>query len=334
MIPANVEVMSFFTFLLRDGVRPYQNFVIDDRRVEGIYFEELPRSAEFAPKKAAGRYYLSSDNRIYKDRVSEFVCCCDEVSAGKVLKRVQRIYDRIYIDEFQDLCGYDLEFVERLFRSSANVTVVTDPRQTIYNTHFSSKNKKFKKEHVIDWLNTRQRGLVEVRECTDCYRSNQQICDFADALYPSMAKTVSRNDTQTGHDGIFAVRRQDVIRYVEERRPIVLRYMRTVDTMNLRAVNIGLSKGRTFDRVLIFPTNQWVKYLKSLDIRDAGDRAKLYVAVTRARFSVAFVLDHVSNDPVVKIWPAMQENSIAGPQKARKKGAQPRRRVTHPSHSG
>jgi DNA helicase-2/ATP-dependent DNA helicase PcrA len=56
--------------------------------------------------------------------------------------------------------------------------------------------------------------------------------------------------------------------------------------------NFGASKGKTFDRVLIYPTKDmldWIndnnKNLKSVV------RAKFYVAITRARFSVGIVYD-------------------------------------------
>jgi hypothetical protein len=55
-------------------------------------------------------------------------------------------------------------------------------------------------------------------------------------------------------------------------------------------MNIGNSKGRTFDRVMIFPTLPMKKYLETKNLDVAGDIAKLYVAVTRARYSVAFVV--------------------------------------------
>jgi hypothetical protein len=45
----------------------------------------------------------------------------------------------------------------------------------------------------------------------------------------------------------------------------------------------------TFDRVLIFPTGPMKAYLKTKDLAKAGDLAKFYVGVTRARYSVTFV---------------------------------------------
>jgi len=63
-------------------------------------------------------------------------------------------------------------------------------------------------------------------------------------------------------------------------------------------MNYGESKGSTFDRVLIYPTEDIVDYLRTGNleyIQAFHTRAKLYVAVTRARYSVAFVLDYESD---------------------------------------
>jgi DNA helicase II / ATP-dependent DNA helicase PcrA len=56
------------------------------------------------------------------------------------------------------------------------------------------------------------------------------------------------------------------------------------------AMNFGISKGMTFDRVLIFPTALMAEWLSpDLDQHIDGSRAKTYVAITRARYSVTFV---------------------------------------------
>jgi hypothetical protein len=57
-------------------------------------------------------------------------------------------------------------------------------------------------------------------------------------------------------------------------------------------MNFGESKGLNFDRVLIFPHGLGKRWLHTGDCRHIkGSRAKLYVGITRARYSVAFVLD-------------------------------------------
>jgi DNA helicase-2/ATP-dependent DNA helicase PcrA len=65
-------------------------------------------------------------------------------------------------------------------------------------------------------------------------------------------------------------------------------------------MNFGAVKGMTFDRTLIFPHGPLKKYLVSGDLKDAGkELAKLYVAVTRARQSTAFVVPDNSGDLIV-----------------------------------
>jgi hypothetical protein len=61
--------------------------------------------------------------------------------------------------------------------------------------------------------------------------------------------------------------------------------------MGLPALNIGLSKGSTYDRALSFPTKPMLAYLRTAEPDPLKAPDRLYVAVTRARHSVAFVVD-------------------------------------------
>lgn len=55
-------------------------------------------------------------------------------------------------------------------------------------------------------------------------------------------------------------------------------------------MNFGVAKGSTFERILIFPTEPMLNYLKDREPKALKSPEDLYVAVTRARFSVAFVV--------------------------------------------
>jgi superfamily I DNA/RNA helicase len=292
-IPRHVTLLSWYSFLLQDGVRPYQTFITsDNRRANSILFQELQQWQRRIAKANADTYFLTKGNDVYRDRVSELVCACDDTSKGLVIKRLAKVYDAIFIDEVQDLAGYDLTLLEKLFRFSIAVTAVGDPRQGTFSTNNSAKNKQFKRSNMINWVTLHQKsGLIEVLERNECYRCNQKICDFADALFPEFGKTKSLNNQITGHDGIFTVKPGQVPKYVSEHKPVVLRWNKSTDTMQFPAMNFGASKGRTYDRVLIFPTKPMLLYLETHDVEKAGDRSKFYVGVTRAKFSVAFVVE-------------------------------------------
>jgi len=289
-IPENIHIQSWFSFLLQECVRPYQNFHYDKERIETILFIE-GKSAPYVSKTAVGKYFFADGNRIYTDKISEFSCICNEKSGGLVINRLSEMYDAIYVDEVQDFAGYDFDILKLLFESKINLMAVGDTRQATFFTNCSPKNSKFKGQNIIclfkEWEKT---GLCIIEERNECYRCNQAICDFADALYPGMPKTISKNDKITGHDGLFLIRKEEIEGYLNEYKPQVLQYRKSQKTVNINPLNFGLSKGKSFSRVLIFPTEGIEYYLKNNKLdANVGDIPKFYVAVTRARHSVAFV---------------------------------------------
>jgi len=228
---------------------------------------------------------------LYRDRAAEFVCGVDDLSDGLVVGRLERIFDCVFIDEVQDLASYDLDLLDKLFDSKMEVICVGDPRQATFSTNRGLKNSKYAGgAGFMKWLKEPGRAKrLTMEERTQSFRCNQSICDFADALYPDLPKTESVDVAATPHDGIFFVSEEEVPEYVTTYAPVVLRYDKRAKTLGLRALNFGASKGRTYDRILIFPTKPMKAYLATNDLSSAGDIAKFYVAVTRARFSVAFV---------------------------------------------
>lgn len=288
VLPGHVTVMGWFTFLLNECARPYQSFVLGETGVMGgLNF--VGQRSRYIPKSKPRYYYLDSGQAVYRDGVSAFAFEANKLSKGMVIDRLSRMYDHIYIDEIQDMAGYDLELLELLMKSPIAVTVVGDPRQATFVTNNAAKNKQFKGSGIVEWLGKRTK-LCHIENRVESYRCNQDICNFADDLYPELARTISKNTEITGHDGIFKIKKSDVQEYVEQYAPVVLRWDKRADTCGLDAMNMGTSKGSTFDRVLIFPTKPMISFYQTRDFNQAGDRAKLYVAVTRAKYSATFVM--------------------------------------------
>lgn len=286
--PAHIEVWPWYTFLLRELARPYQRALIS-WRIEGIHWAK-GKSAKFAREDDISAFYFN-DKLIYSDKIAKFICECDKVSGGAVMQRLKQRFDRIYIDEVQDMVGYDLDLLERMLRSNVKLTLVGDHRQATLRTNNSSKNRGMSGILVVkkfaDWKGGK---LCSVSYETHTYRCQQSIVDLADTLFPGEPATVSKNKERTGHDGIFWLPANEVGAYMERYSPQVLRRSVTTDCMGYRAINYGASKGMTFKRVLIFPHKLAEKWLVSGDISHvAGSAALLYVGITRARHSVAFV---------------------------------------------
>jgi DNA helicase-2/ATP-dependent DNA helicase PcrA len=301
-IPSRIEVMTWFTFLLHELARPYRR-ELHDHRIEGIHWVE-GRSARFTPRRNFSGYYFSSGHLIYSDKISEFVCECNRLSDGAVMHRLRQRFDQIIIDEVQDLAGYDLELVEVMLRAGIALTMVGDHRQATFATNNSRKNKAFSGARIIEkFRQWEKQEIVTLTYQYDTHRCNQEIANLADSLFPKEPRTNSRRHDRTGHDGIFLVRHSEVDTYVRDYRPQVLRLDIKTDCHSLSAMNFGESKGLSFDRVIIFPHGLGESWLKTGDCRHIeGSRAKLYVGITRARHSVAFVLDGSAAIPNVRYY--------------------------------
>lgn len=286
-IPPNIQVMGWFSFLISQCAKPYQRAVTGEPLfISGLNFKgQRPRFVG----RTDPRYYFDSNNALYRNAVSDFVCDLNSATKGAVVSRLERVYDHVLVDEVQDLVGYDLDVLDLLMESEMAVTLVGDPRQYTYQTNGLNRNKKYQGMGLVDWFAERSDLCqLELRACS--YRCNQAICDFADSVYPSMPATTSIDVETTGHDGIFLVPESEVLSYVAQHSPQVLRHDKNSNTAGLPAMNIGRSKGSTFDRVLIFPTKPMLGFLKDGDASNLKAPARLYVAATRARFSTAFVV--------------------------------------------
>ena len=264
VVPTNVHLVGWYTFLLRDGIRPYQHSVLNEvGLVRGLNFEG--QKQRFA-RKTDPSYFLDRHADVFRDGLADFVCTANRASEGAVIRRLEALYDQIYVDEVQDLVGYDLDVLDLLFSSRMSVTVVGDPRQHTLSTSNVPKNKKYRGAGFSDWLDERA-DLCTREDRVESVRCNQPICDFASGLFPEFAPLVSAGDTDTGHDGVFKVSLLDVQEYYERHRPVVLRDRRTTDTFGLPAMNIGVSKGSTFDRVLIVPTGPCDSTSRTMTLR-------------------------------------------------------------------
>jgi DNA helicase-2/ATP-dependent DNA helicase PcrA len=291
-IPQNVDVVTWFAFLLHECARPYQRSVYPKRRVKTIHFP-TGRSPYYASYSDTEKYYFRNGDEIYSDKISRFVIDCETNSNGLVTQRLANIYDEIFIDEFQDLSGWDLSLLEVFLQYGIRMMIVGDPRQYIYATNHSAKNKQFRGMGVLDLVCKWQASnLCQIETLASNYRCNQEICDFANRLFPNMENMESHNSTTTDHDGMFVLSENNVHEYVMRFSPVLLRYDINANTYGYPALNFGSSKGLEFERVLIIPHGPIKKYLQKGDVKDVEKALeKFYVAITRAKHSVAFLYD-------------------------------------------
>jgi DNA helicase-2/ATP-dependent DNA helicase PcrA len=315
-IPANVVVMTWFSFLITHGIKPFQGGLFDFP-VKGMLLVSnrsglRARNKEGKPiywgEEHFTKYYFDSHHHIYSDKLSKLVVRCNEKSDGNVVDRISRVFRHIFVDEVQDLAGYDLDILVEFFKSSARVLLVGDPRQVTYLTHHEAKYGKYADGKLVQFLNEKlpKKLSVEIDAETlnTSHRNSAAICSLASKLYPDMKQSVActckecRGNELAGA-GIIIVRRADYTRYIEIYLPVQLRDKVTSAGVDKRfpIMNFGESKGRGFDRVVILPTGPMLKWLRNVDEELAPQtRARFYVALTRARHSVALVADWHNDD--------------------------------------
>src|SRR5205823_2378342 len=121
------------------------------------------RSTKGVAQTDTRRYYFAGGESIYQDKIAEFIIRCEEASGSRVTAGLRQIYTDVFIDEFQDLAGWDLDLVELMFRSGIRVTLVGDPRQHIYSTNPSPKNKQYLGIEVVNLVEKWEKsGLCQI----------------------------------------------------------------------------------------------------------------------------------------------------------------------------
>ncbi len=307
VIPSNVEIMTWHSFLLQHCIRPFRS-VVYPRRIERIDFDAKITNYKI-PESNTRAFYFSSYNALYKDRATKFALKCNTLSGNAVVERLESIYSLIYIDEVQDMAGEDLDLLELLYASKSKIVAVGDIRQAIYFTCNAPKNKGNRGSKLLDYFRKlEKRGLLSVQFQDYSYRCKQPICDLSDSLFPNIdEKTTSLNNKDCAHEGLYIVKSEDFEAYIRAYSPTVLRWSiasKTPETdYPFEIKNIGVSKGATYDHVLIICTDPFKKFVKDGTIPvSEKTKSELYVAITRARYSVAFVYDQPVFQDVFKIY--------------------------------
>lgn len=292
------EVLGWYSFLIQHIIKPYLPDLYAGARVAGLHFVEGQDPSTY---RSGVNRYLDDECRVYSSRVGKLAVDVLQASSGAVIDRLERLYDEIYIDEVQDLTGNDLDLVEALLGSSIDITLVGDVRQSIYSTSRSDqKNKQYNGLDKVVWFRSlRDRGVCELVEVTETWRCRQEIVDLADRVLPArlaFPSTASHESTETGHDGVFVVSSKDAIAYISQWKPDVYRHSsqtRVSEGVDVPVMTFGSVKGITVERVLIFPTEPIRQFLRNDTPLTDESASKLYVAITRARHSVTFVVDSV-----------------------------------------
>lgn len=306
VIPKNVFIMSWFSFLLQHLIKPYQNYVTDDNfEIKGLVMsnddaKNRNKQQKFRPicKTNWKQYYFTKNQRILSEKISELAYECNDKSNGLPIERLTNIFENIYVDEVQDLAGYDLELIKLFFLSKSSVILAGDPRQTTYLTnHNGRKNETYRNGKILDYLKDckqlKDKYSIDTGTLNHSWRCCEEICNYASMISSDFPNMNSNANYQKGKCGVFLVRKNDVLSFYEQNENVMqLRWSKINKDIigNKECKNFGDSKGQTFDSVLIYPTKEMIEWVENHNIQLKSEtRNKFYVAVTRAKYMVGIV---------------------------------------------
>lgn len=315
-----ITVKTWFEFLLHEVIRPYQSILLKQlnhyNQTNSVFFKSIDFSTthvtNFLPQSDLYCYYSSSDQIKHNEAVI-FANKLMEIDDGKVIKRLYQQYKTIYFDEVQDLAGTDLDVIEKLIKSNIRVVMVGDPKQFTYETHTERKNKKISGINIelfFKKMNTKNQMDIHYSQTTR--RFGSELASLANMVDPSGEIMLGSPDiVEPHHHGIFLITMDQLKKYLdrycfndEVSTLIIDKRAKKKLPSDVPCLNFGDSKGLSIDHVVIIPPGPLQKFLKKGE--SIKTPAKYYIAVTRARYSIAFVVknpkSYLKLHPTWQVW--------------------------------
>lgn len=173
-VPANVVITTWFSFLITHCVKPFQGRLFEFQVAglvlatvqSGFRYHNRQGKPVYWPQEDVRNHYFDRVRRVYSDKLPKLAIRCDEASGGAVINRIGRVFAHVFVDEVQDLAGYDLDILASLARSSVRLLMVGDPRQVTYLTHHERRHQQYVNGGIVSFLREKlpKKVTVEIDE--------------------------------------------------------------------------------------------------------------------------------------------------------------------------
>ncbi|WP_048686598.1 AAA family ATPase [Lactobacillus gasseri] len=308
------EVLTFYQFLERELIAPYKLSIRENLElnydISGLYFrnsKEINNSKYI--KKKSSAFWQSESGALFGDKLSALLIeKRNQLVFENAVKRLEKFYDYIVIDEFQDIVKPELKILQKLgaqiYRtSSLKLILVGDLYQScVEKTSLKiSPYDKFtsnmsEERFVRDKLGLKTRYFdIDNRKLKSSYRVPPKVCEFV--------KSVLGIDIQSKNTNILGE-----VKYIDDSKLVYLinsedcklltydkrQKDKIRDKFNAdesKMINYGFSKGMEYTNVIIFLTSTLTNALKRNDLSSMSVviKNKFYVALTRTKGNVYLV---------------------------------------------
>lgn len=283
--PQNVRVMTYFSFLYNFCYKPFLSDVIMDK---GIDFDTIP---SIYLKKTDIDFCVSPNNKIYSRRLAYLLE--QQKVIDNVMRRIEKYFDYLYIDEVQDFAGRDFDFLEHIMDININMLFTGDFYQHTYDTsRDGSYRKKLHDNYQSYCSNFISKGFIlDTKTLSKSYRCSLNVCNFITNELGILIN--SRRDDSTTIEYVSDL--EKIKEIVNNKNIIKLHYDKGY-SYGIDHRNWGESKGEDhYMDVCVMLNNKSDDYYKKHKLKELpiSSKNKLYVAITRAHGNVYFVCENI-----------------------------------------
>ena len=321
-----IVVMGWFEFLLKHWITPFKTTLfphlidthlgvsfVDGK--SGLISSNVGKYIKYKKDDYRRKYLTDEEHKVFSDKLSELANELYLKNSSELIERLNSIFNYLYFDECQDFVGYDYEII-KLILTKTDITCVLagDPRQHTYSTHATSKYKKYSgniASFIQDYVNKRNKHYVAIDETTlvKSHRCPICICEFASLIMPQFPEMKSKKE-KSQQEHCLLIRNCDVGNYVNRFNPVALiwnsKALKNIHPNIKQKYNMGEVKGLDFPNVIVYPTENMLKWINNTTIQLADEtRAKLYVAVTRAEITTGIVVPddfYIGANSMLQVW--------------------------------
>lgn len=276
-LPDNITVCTYFTFLNSFCYRPLLLMTMQTR---GISFER-PSEYSSRQKLHSRDRYVTTSGRVYHARMAKLLDVQGCIPA--LLRRVERYYDKVFVDEVQDFGGHDFNLLKQVVQANVEVLLVGDFYQHTYSTSADGAVNRGLHDSYDRFKDAlRSAGLVvDTTSLLRSHRCSTTVCSF---IRDKIGVDIYAHSERTTQVAVVC----ELSRAAELHAAsnTIKLFYRERGLYDCYSQTWGDSKGRDHyqDVCVVLNAEAWKRFSAgTLSEMAATSRNKLYVACSRAR---------------------------------------------------
>lgn len=269
-MPNNIHIFGLFEFLYSFCYLPLQRKYPN----KGVCFDH--------PNFRFTGYH-TKDGRIYSNKLSKFLLD----NKSDYIQRIEKYFEKLFIDEVQDLGSYDFDWVLSLGKLGIPTALVGDFYQSTFtSSRHGNKGQSLYKNYknYKEYFNSHGFYFDETL-LTASYRCSKNVCEY---IQENLG--IQMVSHRTDETIIAKVEHPEEIEKILENDNITKLFYQKHDSYICKSDNWGSSKGLTLEDVCVILNPTTTRLFKGkLHSMAPTTLAKFYVACSRTKGNLYFI---------------------------------------------